>query len=325
MREDFEWSQIEPQPGTFDFSRYDQYMLLTTQRGDHVLPLLFDTPSWAGPSEDSIPADPSGYAAYVAAVVGRYGPHGSFWTQHPGLAGYAIQTFELWNEPYYTTATTATTIPAVTPRWSRQPRSPGARPTPRPLPARRREPGPLVGSNWVWWIDALYQAVPDLNNYFDGVAVHPYGTNMTNLSYPTGRTGVQRLRADPPRSGDPRQFPPTAPLTSRSGSPRSVGPPAPAAAIAAPPWPAKPPSSRPFSTMPERPGRASSRPYSSTASTTRTRQTPANPENDYGLTYNDGTPKPALAVFEANAAARNRTAGELGLGLAGQGFFLITR
>ena len=30
--------------------------------------------------------------------------------------------------------------------------------------------------NWQWWTDALYQAVPDLNNYFDGVAVHPYGT-----------------------------------------------------------------------------------------------------------------------------------------------------
>ncbi|HET6866472.1 MAG TPA: hypothetical protein VFH80_11200, partial [Solirubrobacteraceae bacterium] len=101
IRQEFDWSLIEPQPGTFDFSRYDQFMLLTAQHRVHVLPLLFVTPSWAGPSENSIPSDPSGYAAYVAAVVGRYGPHGSFWTQHPDLAGYAIQTFELWNEPYY--------------------------------------------------------------------------------------------------------------------------------------------------------------------------------------------------------------------------------
>jgi hypothetical protein len=28
----------------------------------------------------------------------------------------------------------------------------------------------------------------------------------------------------------------------------------------------------------------------------------SNPENDYGLAYNDDTPKPALAVFRANAA-----------------------
>ncbi len=43
----------------------------------------------------------------------------------------------------------------------------------------------LVNGNWVWWIDALYQAVPDLNNYFDGIAVHPYGPDLTNVTYPT--------------------------------------------------------------------------------------------------------------------------------------------
>jgi len=45
IRQSFDWSQIEPQPGTFDFSHYDQFMLLTAQYGVHVLPLLFDTPS----------------------------------------------------------------------------------------------------------------------------------------------------------------------------------------------------------------------------------------------------------------------------------------
>ena len=38
-----------------------------------------------------------------------------------------------------------------------------------------------ANGNWQWWTDALYQAVPDLNNYFDGVAVHPYGTDTTTL------------------------------------------------------------------------------------------------------------------------------------------------
>ncbi len=100
MRQDFFWSDIEPQPGVFDFSLYDQYVLDSAEHGIHLLPLLFDTPSWAGPTANTIPADPSAYAAYVAAVVGRYGPHGTFWTAYPALAGYAIGTFELWNEPY---------------------------------------------------------------------------------------------------------------------------------------------------------------------------------------------------------------------------------
>jgi hypothetical protein len=36
--------------------------------------------------------------------------------------------------------------------------------------------------NWVWWVDAMYTAVPDLNNYFDGVSVHPYGHDITHRS-----------------------------------------------------------------------------------------------------------------------------------------------
>jgi len=33
---------------------------------------------------------------------------------------------------------------------------------------------PSGSSRWVNWTDAMYEAVPDLNNYFDSVAVHPY-------------------------------------------------------------------------------------------------------------------------------------------------------
>ena len=39
-----------------------------------------------------------------------------------------------------------------------------------------------ANGNWQWWVDALYQAVPDLNSYFDGVAMHDYGSDMTTLN-----------------------------------------------------------------------------------------------------------------------------------------------
>ena len=43
------------------------------------------------------------YKEYVIAFIKRYGIGGSFWAEHPELseAKYAIQTFELGNEPYY--------------------------------------------------------------------------------------------------------------------------------------------------------------------------------------------------------------------------------
>ena len=62
-------------------------MLLTAQHGVHVLPIMLDTPVWAGATLEHDPADPSAYATFVAAVVARYGPHGSFWTQHPDARG----------------------------------------------------------------------------------------------------------------------------------------------------------------------------------------------------------------------------------------------
>jgi Glycosyl hydrolases family 39 len=184
LREEFLWSTIEPQPGVFDFSYYDHYMLLAAERGEHILPTLYDTPSWAGATPETIPADPTAYAQYVAAVVARYGPNGSFWTQYPTLKSSAIQTFELWNEPYYDSGDNNDYDPG---RYARLVKAAGiaghaADPNAKFLLAAEMQSGRDAQGNWQWWVDALYQAVPDLNNYFDAVAIHNYGTDTTNLN-----------------------------------------------------------------------------------------------------------------------------------------------
>ena len=198
MREQFFWSTIEPAPGVFSFSYFDHFVQLAAERGVHLLPLLFDSPSWAAPSWNALPADPATYAAYVAAVVRRYGPHGSFWTQHPSLAPYAIHTFELWNEPYYDNGNDGNYDPAAYANLVKAAATAGraADPSAKFLLAAENQVA-KVGSSWVWWIDALYQALPDLNRYFDGVAVHPYGDDLTDLTYPTpGQpyTGYEQIR-----------------------------------------------------------------------------------------------------------------------------------
>jgi polysaccharide biosynthesis protein PslG len=302
MRQDFFWDKIEPTAGVFDFSYYDQFVLQAAQHGVHLLPLLFDVPSWAGANYDSIPADPSAYAAYVAAVVRRYGPHGTFWAQYPTLAGYAIQTFELWNEPYYDNGNDGNYDPARYARLVKAAGSAGhaADPNAKFLIAADNQ-AQLVGSTWVWWVDALYQAVPDLNNYFDGVAVHPYGNDLTNLSYPTpgqaydGYSQIRRVEsirqefvnhnaADKPLWITEIGWP-----TCTSGSTRCTSPAGQAANL-----------QTVFNYA-----RTTWKPYlqglfiysydDALANST-------NPEANYGLAYNDGTPKPALAIFKANEA-----------------------
>lgn len=183
LREGFYWNQIEPDPGRFTFAHYDRFVLLAAERGVHVLGPLYNAPRWAAPTPTTLPADPTAYASYVAAVVRRYGPHGSLWKSHPNLAKYAIQTFDLWNEPYYSNGNGGDYDPARYAQLVKAASTAGraADPAARFLIGAEME-GEFVRSSWVWWVDAMYQAVPDLNRYFDGVSVHPYGHDITGLA-----------------------------------------------------------------------------------------------------------------------------------------------
>ena len=302
IREEFTWSKIEPQPGVFDFSHFDQFMLLAAQHGVHVLPLLFADPSWVGSSESVIPADPSAYAAYVAAVVKRYGPHGSFWNEHPDLASFAIQTFELWNEPYYDNGDNGDYNPA---RYAQLVKAAsiagrGADSSARFLIAAEMQ-GASSGGSYVWWVDALYQAVPDLNNYFDGVAVHPYGTDLTNVSAATpgqAYNGYDQLR----RIEVIRQQFINHGASAKPFWITEIG------------WPTNcSDSSRCTSLAGQAANLTTVFNYATTIwkdfvqgvfvyDYTDCGTDSSNSENDYGLDYFNGTPKPALAVFKANAA-----------------------
>jgi hypothetical protein len=184
LREEFVWSRIEPRPGLFDFSYYDHFMLLAVRRGEHILPLLYETPSWDGPAYNAIPSDPVAFAEYVAAVIRRYGPHGSFWTQHPGLARSAIPAVELWNEPFSPSGDDGVYDPA---RYARLVKAAAIAahavdPAIDVLLAAEMQSGRDAHGDWQWWVNALYKAVPDLNHYFDGVAMHDYGADTRTLS-----------------------------------------------------------------------------------------------------------------------------------------------
>ena len=184
LRETFEWSTIEPQPGVFDFSYYDHFMLLAAQRGLHVLPLFYDTPSWAGPAYNAIPSDPTSFGQFVAAVIARYGTGGSFWAANPSLSGSAVTTWEIWNEPYLGSGDDGDYDPGAYAHLVTAAAIAGRAvdPNAKFLMAAEMQTARDANGNWQWWVDALYQAVPDLNNYFDGVAMHDYGSDTTTLN-----------------------------------------------------------------------------------------------------------------------------------------------
>jgi hypothetical protein len=183
FREAFLWSRMEPRQGQFNFAYYDHYMLVAGQHGLHVVAQLVSTPKWAGRHPFSIPADPDLFAAFVAAVVGRYGVGGTFWQAHPALAGSAITTFELWNEPYFANGNAGRYNPGRYAQMVKAASIAGHAVSPSTNFLIEAEMEAHLQGVWTWWVDALYKAVPDFNSYFQGVAVHDFGVDVKHL-YP---------------------------------------------------------------------------------------------------------------------------------------------
>ena len=85
-----------------DFQTTDTIVGDAAGRGLTVLPTVLYAPSWDAtnnPNGVDTPRQDGPYAAYLTALIGRYGPHGTFWTSHPSLPKIPIRSWQIWNEP----------------------------------------------------------------------------------------------------------------------------------------------------------------------------------------------------------------------------------
>jgi len=111
QRQTFSWWTIEPHPGVYHWALYDRYMTLAAHAGMRVLAVLAEAPVWAAvaaPRGSHLPASTqfpprsmAQFAQFAAAVVRRYGPHGTFWRAHPHLPALPIHSWQVWNEPNF--------------------------------------------------------------------------------------------------------------------------------------------------------------------------------------------------------------------------------
>jgi hypothetical protein len=120
IRVAFNWAAAEPYPSLadipaaqqaqytvidgvpVDFAQTDAIVGDAARRHLTVLPTILYAPGWDGvsnPGGVDFPRTPGPYAAYAAALVGRYGPHGSFWSSHPSIPKVPITEWQIWNEP----------------------------------------------------------------------------------------------------------------------------------------------------------------------------------------------------------------------------------
>jgi polysaccharide biosynthesis protein PslG len=103
VRTVFRWAQAQPQAGVTDFTYTDHVVGLAASHNIDLVPVVRSTPAWAALNpyaNGSPPADPSTYAAYLRALILRYGPKGTFWRDHPELPRKPVRAWQIWNEPH---------------------------------------------------------------------------------------------------------------------------------------------------------------------------------------------------------------------------------
>jgi hypothetical protein len=98
------WESQPTEDAPIDLSRSDNLILAAARRGMRVLPVLVGSPPWArqDPKISFSAPTAKGRAAYVAlcqAMVRRYGPKGTLWTESPYVKPQPVRQWQIWNEP----------------------------------------------------------------------------------------------------------------------------------------------------------------------------------------------------------------------------------
>jgi hypothetical protein len=168
LRQDFLWAALEPAPGVFEFDDYDALVDDALAHGVRVTGLLVYGNTWASPGAPDYlrpPDDLADYAAYAGVTAAHF-------------AG-RVDDWEVWNEPnvYFFWMSTPGGDP---PRYGEMLKAASTA-------IRAADPGATVilgGTLWhaqpfvalgsVEFLEALFDAHPDLADYFDAAAVHPY-------------------------------------------------------------------------------------------------------------------------------------------------------
>ncbi len=180
-----------------DFAGADAFVTQAASHHMTVLPVVEYAPQWdartAG-NPGSPPRSDAPYGAFMRALVGRYGPSGSFWRQNPSLPREPIRAWQIWNEPNFSEY------------WDEQPfESSYVRLLKVAHQAvKSADHGAevilagLTNSSWVYLGD-IYR-IKGARSAFDAVAAHPYTAQPSGVV-----TILGYLRAVMRKHGDARK------------------------------------------------------------------------------------------------------------------------
>ncbi|HXQ89319.1 MAG TPA: hypothetical protein VN733_06725 [Solirubrobacterales bacterium] len=208
MRVPLAWAGVQPsQESSLDWSGFDNQVEEAAKAGIKVLPFITGAPEWAVPAK-KVPgagglvaparlpvsgAARTGWVNFLTSAVARYGPTGSFWSEHPGVPKRPIRNWQVWNEPNFKyfiakpnpgeygklVKLSYTALKAA---------DPGAQVIlaglfSRPKGARDARTGKHKSLNWYAsdFVDRMYRLTPGLKTRYNGAALHPYTIKASEL------------------------------------------------------------------------------------------------------------------------------------------------
>jgi hypothetical protein len=195
------WPSVQPQEGgSFDWSGFDNQIEEAAKAGIRVLPFLSAAPEWAVPAKRvpgagglTAPAHlpvaggaRAGWASFLTAAVARYGPNGSFWSEHPSVPKRPIREWQIWNEPnfkYFIARPNPAEYGKLVKISSTALRAadPGSQVILAGLfaqPKGARDPRTKKHKSLNWYasdfVNVMYKRTPGIKTRFQGAALHPY-------------------------------------------------------------------------------------------------------------------------------------------------------
>lgn len=211
LRVTFGWRGIEPAQGRYNFALTDRIVGAAARRRITVLANVISTPRWASSRPNDVypnrwaPRDPNLFAAFMQALIARYGPNGSFWAQNPTIPKTPVRQWQIWNEEraavFWSTrpwATSYTRLLRVA-YGAIHGADRGATVVAGSLVA--------LGNKSTPWGQAreLYRA--HARKFFDALSVHPFTDGTVPVAESVRRVVeiVQRTRREMRRGGDARK------------------------------------------------------------------------------------------------------------------------
>jgi hypothetical protein len=190
------WPAVQPEEGRPpDWTGTDRVVANLAEHDIDPLALVYGSPCFAvdcssTARSQAVRQPPLGspeaklaWGGFLAALVERYGPKGTFWSENPSLPYRPVRAWQIWNEPntphFYAPAPSVEGYAELL-RISAgaiRPRDAHAEVLTGGMVGDPRGRGALDAAEY---LDALYR-IPGAKRHFDTVAVHPYAQQIATV------------------------------------------------------------------------------------------------------------------------------------------------